>query len=105
MYDLGEIIGRYILTGAILYGALLLMVMIRLAWVAFKPGNGGIEFINVFNSPEKTGTKEKRTINWIKSALEWIFYPYGIVMAVHRYMKKENAAIEKMRKLQEGWKP
>lgn len=103
MYDLGEIIGRYVLTGAILYGALTLMLFVRLIWVAFRPGNGGIEFINSFNgfnSSGNTGVK-KIKINWIRTAVEWIFYPCGLVLAVHRYLKKEQAAIQRMRELTE----
>lgn len=95
MYKIMEIIGRYVLTGIILYGALFFMLVIRLVFVAYKESGSTIremdKFIEEFE-PVDAGGK-------IKQAIEWILYPYGLVAAVHRYMKNENKAICKFREL------
>jgi hypothetical protein len=100
MYDLGEIIGRYVLTGIILWAALFIMLVIRLLYVAFKPGNGGMDFIDQFG-PEARGEKVKMTA---KDIIGYIVWPYGLISTVHEYMKREAETFERMRKLQENTK-
>lgn len=101
MYDLGEIIGRYVLTGVILWAALFIMLVFRLIRVAFKPGNGGMDFIEQFG-PEARGEKATTTV---KDVIGYIVWPYGIVWMVHQYMKREAETFERVRKLQNGEKP
>lgn len=100
MYDLGEIIGRYVLTGVILWAVLFIMLLIRLLYVAFKPGNGGMDFINQFG-PEARGEKAKTTA---KDIIGYIVWPYGLAFTAHQYFKREAETFERMRKLQENTK-
>ena len=100
MYDLGELIGRYVLTGIILWAVLLIMLVIRLTYVAFKPENGGMDFINLFD-PKSEGKKSKITI---KDIIEYILWPYELIRCVHVYMQREKETFERIRKLQENTK-
>ena len=99
MYDLGEIIGRYVLTGVILWFALIVMLVIRLIYVGSKPENGGLmTFLNEFEPSAEKGEEVKTTVGDI---LCYILWPYGLIHAVHIYMKRESKTIERTRKLQE----
>ena len=98
MYDLGELLGRYVLTGIILWAALFIMLLVRLIWVAFAPGNGGLKFLDMF-SPVKEGEKAKTTK---KDVACYVLWPYGLIVMIHQYFKREQYAIEQMQKLNNG---
>lgn len=101
MYDLGELIGRYVLTGIILWAALFIMLVIRLVYVAFKPENRGMDFIDQFN-PKRNDEKAKITV---KDIIGYIVWPYGLVCKVHEYMKQEAETFERIHKPQKEMGP
>lgn len=95
MYDPMEIIGRYVLTGIILIGALFIMMVVRLIYIAFKPENDCVAFLNAMLSyGEENGNNKTK---WGRLIMEFVFWPYGVVAITYRYMKAEGIAIEKMR--------
>lgn len=95
MYDPWELIGRYVFTGAILFGVTMLMLIGRLVYKAnFTPNCNSEDFFNKFEDEAEKGTKDKWCITLIKTVL----WPYGIVSFIHNYRKVENKALDAVMK-------
>ena len=99
MYDLGELIGRYVLTGVILWGLLFVMLVIRLLYVAFTPGNGGMDFIEKFDSSLK-GTKVKNSK--AQTIFEFTVWPYGMIRLLNAYFQLERSTMAIIHKEEEA---
>ena len=83
-----ELVGRYILTGAILWGALILMLIVRLAYKSIKSGDA-MGFLDRFICGAPADNQKLSVGRRIVRLLVW---PYGICESVHVYMKHELIA-------------
>ena len=105
MHDLGEIIGRYVLTGVITGGALIVMMVIRLLIASTSQKNNidVMEFLDIFHElhDADNSSKKRKAKSKVRKVLEWtlcfIVWPFFLVRMVHIYMKTETKAIAKAR--------
>ena len=85
-----ELIGRYFLTGLILWGALFIMLVARLAYIAIKKDGG--ESVFKFGEDAEQHPKLSPAGKFVRL----IAWPYWIPMVIHLYMKEERKILNKM---------
>ena len=94
MYDPWELIGRYALTGIILDGLSVLLMIIRLLFKMFTSKCGPWTVLNKFQDEADKIVKAK----WYIKLIRIIVWPYGVVHGVCTYMRAENKVMDEIAK-------
>lgn len=89
-----ELIGRYILTGIILWGTLFVFLVARLAYKAMKSG----DFVNFIDKFTDSGSSSGKELSAIRRIIRFAIWPYGLCEAVHIYIRHELQAIREFQK-------
>lgn len=85
-----ELLGRYVLTGVILWGVILIMLVVRLVYKSFTY-DGGFIISEFSESVDKHKKASKMTM-----LIRYVVWPYGIVKVIHMYMKEENRILNRL---------
>ena len=89
-----ELIGRYFLTGIILWGFAFIMMVIRLAYKSLKTTPDGLKLIDELQED----TEKAKKIGVFGAIIRLVIWPYGIVKVIDIYMKTETKLIAKLHK-------
>ena len=91
-----ELVGRYIFTGAILWGAAFLLMTIRMIYKISKAADFQRALRIVEDNTEKSKAKKASQIRLFLRIAIW---PYGILKVIHLYMEEEMKLVKKFNEM------
>ena len=90
-----EMIGRYVVSGLVMYGALFIGLMIRLIVLMFRGASSASDAIIRGRRLNGFTDSAKKASKW-EMAIRYVVWPYGIIRILDMYLKIEPKLIKEM---------
>lgn len=90
-----EMIGRYVVSGLVMYVALFIGLMVRLTVLIFRGASSASDAIIRGRRLNDFTNSAKKAPKW-EMAIRYVVWPYGIIKIMTMYLKIEPKLIKKM---------